>query len=161
MELPQSVKDQLGDTEEDNRKSEGRRNLILASLQITLEAYNLNLRIKPEEVYSFLNYQELKKYDQSLERNLLSKIQTKRSSAELRKSKSSDLSSQSSRALHLDLGHYPLSPWLNQVDNNSQYATMKLDQAKKYDSFNPPRAREDLLVIQQAECSSNFYLNQF
>jgi hypothetical protein len=45
---------------------------------------------------------------------------------------------------------------MNQVDNNSPHALIKVEKAKKIDYFSPPRPRDDILVIKQAECSSNF-----
>lgn len=49
-----------------------------------------------------------------------------------------------------DLGHYPLLPWLNPIQENNPRDL----ELRKFDFFLPPRDRDDLFSVMCAECSS-------
>jgi hypothetical protein len=53
--------------------------------------------------------------------------------------------------LGLDLGHYPLTPWLNKEGTEDK---------RKVQYFMPPRPREDLFSVRQGECSSDFIISK-
>ena len=57
------------------------------------------------------------------------------------------------QCFEFDVGHYPLSPWLNRHTNDP-----KLEEMKKFSFFLPPKSTglDDIFVVSYGECSTHF-----
>ena len=86
------------------------KNMVESILQVTLESYNVNTNIRAKEVVKVLDRDQLNIFQDSVEKQLI-KSYEKRRIASLTDTEPLD------NGLSLDLGHYPLSPWLNKANN--------------------------------------------
>ncbi|CDW86046.1 UNKNOWN [Stylonychia lemnae] len=135
-------------------KGDKRKQLVLSILNVTLETYNINHTLTAEEFYDLLDPQQLKIFATNIEKSFIQQFDRQnlnRIPFEMSSYEPQD------NCFMLDLGHYPLTPFLNPKVANEKNENTK--QLRKFDFFYPPQDRDDLIVVLHKECSSQFALS--
>lgn len=94
----------------DNR--EASKSMIKCLLQVALEQHNVNTNITPDQVYEMLDPEQLQVFTDSMEWQLIKSV-------DFRNSPRRSMGKKSSK-LNIELGNYPLKPWINSKDNPGQ-----------------------------------------
>lgn len=119
--------------------------MLLEMLKCSLVTVKVDETIKAEEVYQMFDSVQMHILKENIEKKLTYTL-------EARKTQQFNMPIEAderiSECFEFDLGHYPLTPWLNKSDDPL------LRDLKRYNFFLPPKANKDeLFIVSMGECS--------
>ena len=85
--------------------------MLLQMLKCTLIAYKIDEMIKPEEVYLILDSVQMHILKENMEKKLTQTLELRKTQVGFLRPLENDERLQ--ECFDFDLGHYPLTPWLN------------------------------------------------
>jgi hypothetical protein len=117
----------------------------------------VNQNITAAEVLAMLDPDQLQRFRESLDRNLMKHVDAGISPRRsVLRSSPGGRGSTIAKPTNFDLGNYPMTPWINDKDNPGQ-TTMKGDEVRKRPFIRPPNPREDLFVIHLSKTTPNHF----
>jgi hypothetical protein len=115
----------------------------------------VNQKVSAAEVLAMLDPDQLQRFRESLDKNLMrhvdAGISPRRS---VMRSSPGGRGSVLAKPTTFDFGNYPMTPWINDKDNPGQ-TTMKLEEVRKRAFIPPPKSRDDLFVVHLTKTTPN------
>jgi hypothetical protein len=117
-------------------------------LNCTLTAMRVNQTIKAEEVYQMLDGVQMHILKENIEKKLSITLEERRTRGPFAKPLEAD--EKLNECFDFDMGHYPMTLWLNNSDDKL------VQDMRKYTFFLPPKPSKDLFAVTAGECSTEF-----